>query len=153
MRKILKMIPYRREGFHSITPYIIVPNVRSLIEFLESAFGANLDNIKERSDESVMHAEMQIGDSKIMMGEPTETFGSMPGCIYLYVPDCNATYIKAIESGGKSIMKPANMPSGERYGGIEDLCGNQWWIATHLGELSDTVEEKRFKEYFDKQDG
>ncbi|NND16111.1 MAG: VOC family protein [Eudoraea sp.] len=120
-------------GLHRITPYLIVPGVNSLIIFLQNIFEAELRGApKMREDGSVMHAELSIGDSVVMMGEPTEEIRAIPASLYVYVPDCDKTYAKAIKEGGLSIMEPQNFPHGDRYGGIQDPSGNLWWIVTHI---------------------
>ena len=142
----------RRKGFHSITPYLIVPGVAKLIEFLTSAFDAVEKERKIRPDGSnaIMHAELIIGDAYIMMGEPGPDFTPMPSSIYLYVDNCDEVYDKAIKAGGISIMEPMNMPSGERYGGVKDPSGNIWWVATHVEDVSAEEEARRFKAFFEQ---
>lgn len=82
-----------------------------------------------------MHAEVKIGDSVIMMGEPMGDFKPMPGSIYLYVKDTDATYRKAIQAGAVSIMEPADQFYGDRSAGVKDPLGNFWWIATHIEDV------------------
>lgn len=82
-----------------------------------------------------MHAEMRIGESMVMMGDNAGDFEPMPVAIYLYVPDCDLVYRRALVAGGSSISEVRDMPSGERYGGIKDPCGNLWWVATHLEDV------------------
>ncbi len=136
-----------REGFHTITPYLFVRNTPRLIEFLSSAFGGELIARKDRPDGAVMHAEMRIGDSMLMMGEGTGDFGPMPTSFYLYVPDCDAVYERALATGGSSVSAVRDMPSGERYGGVKDPCGNIWWVATHVQDLSPEEQERRWKAF------
>jgi len=133
-----------RPGFHTITPYLFVRDTPRLIEFLLAAFGGELNSRMSRPDGSVMHAEMRIGDSMLMMGEGAGDFGPMPTSIYLYVPDCDAVFRNAVAAGGTSISEPRDMPSGERYGGIKDPCGNIWWVATHVADFSPEEQEKRW---------
>jgi uncharacterized glyoxalase superfamily protein PhnB len=76
-------------------------------------------------------------DSLIMAGEPMEQYGVFPASIYIYVPDCDNTYNKALDFGATSIMTPTTMTyAGERYGGVKDKNGNIWWIATHVEDLT-----------------
>ncbi len=124
-----------RDGFHTITPYIIVRNAPRLIEFLSAAFEGKLISRKNRPDGSVMHAEMRIGDSMLMLAEGTNDFTPMPVAIYLYVPNCDAVYERALTAGGDSLSECRDMPYGERFGGIKDPCGNIWWVATHIADL------------------
>ena len=121
-------------GLHTITPYLIVPNVVQLTEFLTELLSAEQrGDLVMREDGSVQHAELSIGDSVVMMGEPTEDFPAKPGTLYAYVDDCDARFARAIELGAKVIFEPKDFPHGDRYGGISDLSGNIWWLATHTG--------------------
>ncbi|QDT00536.1 VOC family protein [Adhaeretor mobilis] len=121
-------------GLHTITPYLIVQRVPELIEFLTELFGANQrGELHMRDDGSVKHAEVQIGDSVVMMGEPMTEFKAQPATLYTYVDDCDATYAKALEIGAESVLEPEDYPHGDRYGGIKDLAGNTWWVVTHVG--------------------
>jgi len=81
------------------------------------------------------------------MGESAGEFGTMPTSIYLYVPDCDAVYQRALAAGGTSLSAVRDMPSGERYGGVKDPCGNIWWLATHMADFSPEEEEKRWKSF------
>ena len=90
---------------------------------------------------------MRIGDSKLMLADPTPEFGAMPTSIYLYVTDCDAVYQRALNSGGVSVFPIMTLPSGERYGGIQDPSGNIWWVATHVEDVPPDEEERRWKEF------
>jgi PhnB protein len=121
------------KNYRTVTPYLIVNDVARLIEFLTTAFGAKERMRVPRGDGSIMHAEVAIGDSIVMMGEPTEQFGAMPAGIFLRVEDCDAAYRAALAAGATSVSEPADQPhAGERYGGVKDPCGNIWWPATPL---------------------
>ena len=122
-------------GLHTITPYLVVENVSTLIQFLQQVFGAeSRGDPRYREDGSVKHAEMKIGNSVVMMGEPMDDIGPMPTMLYLYVDDCDATYEKALAAGATSVLELANYPHGDRYGGVKDPVGNIWWIVTHVGK-------------------
>jgi uncharacterized glyoxalase superfamily protein PhnB len=86
-----------------------------------------------------------------MMGEPTGKFGPMPSSIYLYVEDCDTVYKRALKAGGISVMEPADMGTGERYGGVKDPSGNIWWVATHIEDVSQEEAIRRSKTFFQKQ--
>lgn len=135
------------DKYHTATPYLLVEGVAELIDFLTDAFGAEQIVRLDRKDRSIMHVEVKIGDSIIMMGEPMNEFGPMPGSIYLSIADCDAVYKRALECGGESIMEPTDMyHAGERYGGIKDPAGNVWWIATHIEDVSPEEQQRRIKE-------
>ena len=136
-----------RKGFHAVTPYLFAQNASSLIEFIGQVFGGSEVYRKEGSDGAITHAEIRIGDSMLMVGEATSQFGPMPTSIYLYVADSDTVYQKALEAGGVSVFPMMTLPNGERYGGVKDLCGNIWWIATHVEDVSPEEEERRWKDF------
>ncbi len=140
MEKKVKPIP---DGFHSVTPYLVVPGAARLIDFLKRAFGAQETFRMADPDGNVRHAEMRIGDSPVMLSEASEQFPAMPGMIYLYVNDADATYAQAVKAGGKSIREPKTEFYGDRSGGIQDPSGNRWWIATHVEDIAVEELERR----------
>jgi PhnB protein len=93
----------------------------------------------------IRYAEIQIGDSRVMMGEANEQWKAMPCAIYLYVRDADAAYQSALKAGATSIMEPANQFYGDRHGGVTDPTGNMWWIATHIEDVPPAEMEKRAK--------
>ena len=129
-------VKYIPEGYHTATPYLVVPGVAKLIDFLKQAFGAEERGRFAQPDGRIMHAEVKIGDSIIMMGEPTGDIKPMPAMIHLYVPDADATYRSALAAGAKSVREPADQFYGDRSAGVQDASGNQWWMATHKEEVS-----------------
>jgi uncharacterized glyoxalase superfamily protein PhnB len=139
------------QGFHSVTPYLVVRGAGRLIEFLKQAFGAELayQPIK-RPDGALMHADVKIGDSHVMIADESEYARAMPSSLYLYVPDVDATYQKAVKAGGQSVMEPADMFYGDRGGTVKDPSGNQWNIATHKEDVAPQELAKR-AEAFIKQ--
>jgi uncharacterized glyoxalase superfamily protein PhnB len=138
----VKPIP---EGHHTVTPYIVVPEVAKLIEFTKQAFGASEVFISKRPDGSVMHAEIKIGDSMIMMAEGGEGGKTFLAMLHLYVDDVDAVYQRAIGAGAKSLREPTDQVYGDRSGGVEDSFGNQWWLATHTEDVTSEEMERRAK--------
>ena len=131
------------EGYHTVIPYIVVPDVAKLIDFAKQAFGATEVSVSKLPDGSVMHAEIKIGDSIIMMGQSgTMTFLAM---LHLYMEDVDAVYQRAIQAGGKSLREPTDQFYGDRSAAVEDAFGNQWWIATHVEDVSPEEMERRMK--------
>ena len=129
----VKPIP---EGHHSITPYLVVPGVAKLLVFLKQAFGAEeVHPPTSRPDGSIQHAEVRIGDSMVMMGEPMGEAQPIPGYLYLYVHDTDATYKSALRAGATSLLEPADQSYGDRNAGVKDPAGNTWWIATHIKDV------------------
>lgn len=146
-----KPVPDR---YRTVTPYLLVPRVEELISFLKRAFEAHELLIVRRPDGSINDAEVQIGDTVVMMGEPLASplqlaeIKPMPASLYVYVPDCDTVYQQALQAGGTPIMEPRDMLHvSDRYCGVKDPSGNIWWIATHFEDLSATEQEKRFVEF------
>jgi uncharacterized glyoxalase superfamily protein PhnB len=84
-----------------------------------------------------MHAEVEIGTSRVMMGEPTTGFPASPASLFLYVEDADERFARALAAGGTAIMPVATQPHGDRYGGVRDPSGNAWWVATHVEDVSE----------------
>ncbi|MEM7385397.1 MAG: VOC family protein [Verrucomicrobiota bacterium] len=131
------------EGYHAITPYLTTADVAALIEFTKKAFEAEVNEMMQLPDGSIMHAEIQIRDSRIMLGMAREENPPMPGMFYLYVEDCDAAYDKALAAGGESIMEPADQFYGDRSGAVRDSEGNQWWFGTRVEEVPPEEAVKR----------
>ena len=125
------------EGAQIVVPYLLVPDADREMRFLAEAFGARETLRQMRPDGAVMHIELTIGDTDLMMGEPKdENPGPMPCTLYLRVEDCDEVYARALELGGESVMEPMDMiHAGERYGGVKDPAGNIWWIGTRLEDV------------------
>ena len=138
----VKPIP---EGHHTVTPYLVIPGVAKVIEFVKQVFGATEVSVSRRLDGTVMHAEVKIGDSIIMMGESQAGGKNFPAMLHLYLEDVDGAYKRAIEAGAKSVREPADQFYGDRIGGVEDACGNQWWIAAHIEDVAPEEMERRAK--------
>ena len=125
-------------GLHSITPYLVVENLDPLITFIEKVFNGKLrGEATYRSDRSVQHAEITIGDSIIMLAETSPLvpeISAMNSGMYVYVKDCDQSYKKSLQSGAVSIAEPKDYPHGDRFAGVKDFAGNIWWIVTHKGK-------------------
>lgn len=139
------------EGHHTVTPYLTVRDARKVIDFLKQAFGAQLayEPIK-RPDGKIMHAEVQIGDSRVMIAEESDMAKATPSSLYLYLPNVDAVYQQAVKAGGKTIMEPTDMFYGDRSGGVKDPSGNSWFVATHKEDVG-PEEMARRAEAFHKQ--
>jgi PhnB protein len=129
-----------RPGFHSVTPYLITRGAAEAIEFYKKAFGATELMRVPASDGRLMHSELQIGDSQIMMADEHPemgyvsplTLGKSPVGFMLYVEDADAVYARAIAAGAKSIGSMADKEYG-RSGIVEDPFGYQWYVTAHKG--------------------
>src|SRR5579875_3660143 len=118
----VKPIP---DGFHTVTPYLTVPGVAKLSDFLKQAFEAEETMPRfPLPDARSTHAEGRIGDSMVMMGEAQAPWQPMPASMYLYVKDTDATYKRALQAGATSLMEPADQFYGDRNAGVKDPSGN-----------------------------
>jgi len=142
MASKVKPIP---EGYHSVTPYLVVPGIAGVIDFAKQAFSATERERFTRPDGTVQHAEIKIGDSKIMLGEPQEQSKAMPTTLYVYVPDIDATYHRAMQAGARSLREPRDEFYGDRTAGLEDPSGNQWWIGTHIEDVTPEEMQRRME--------
>ncbi len=133
------------EGFHSVTPMCVVKDARKAIEFYKRAFGAEeLFAMPGPDGRGVMHAEVRIGDSIIMMGEENpqeacksaETMGGSPVSFYIYVGNADAAFRRALEAGAESRMPVEEMFWGDRVGTVKDPFGYSWMLATHTKDLT-----------------
>ena len=129
----------RRENFHTVTPYFTVHKPAELIDFVTKAFGA-VEHFRTTGSAGGMHAEVSIGDSLVMIGG-AEHIEPKPTAIHLYVPDVDQAYERALQAGAKSLMPVADQPYGERSGGVEDVHGNRWYIATPFVPLREIAQD------------
>ena len=142
MTSNVKPVP---EGYHTVTPYLTARDAAGLLEFARKAFGAVETCRMSAPDGAIRHAEVRIGDSMVMVGQARDEWQPRPASLYLYVPDVDATYRQAVVAGGRSIQEPTTHFYGDRSGAVEDSQGNQWWIATHVEDVSPEEIERRAK--------
>jgi PhnB protein len=129
-----KAMHYMRPGLTAITPYIVINRAAEFIEFLKAAFGGVERLRVPTPDGKIMHAEVNIGNGAIEVGDASEQHPSSPTDIHLYVDDADATFARALEAGATSIYAPTDdHPSGDRWGALRDAFGNRWYIATVKG--------------------
>jgi PhnB protein len=132
------------EGYHTVTPYLTVRGAAKAIDFYERAFGAEERMCMRRPDGGVMHAEIRIGDSFVMLSDEVpemgargpESLGGASGSIYLFVEDVDAVVARAVAAGAKLAMPPQDMFWGDRFGRVTDPFGHGWAIATHKEDLT-----------------
>lgn len=143
----MKKLEYQPTRMNTVNPYLMVRSVQELIRFIKEVFNGELELKLDRPTGQIMHAEIRIGNSVILAGEPMSDFELFPCSLFIYVQDCDINYKKALENGGKSIMEPTTMKhAGVRYGGIKDSNGTVWWIATHIEDLTPEEQAKRIEE-------
>jgi PhnB protein len=142
------------EGYHTATPYLVVKGADKTIQFLKQAFGATASFEPMMSpDGKVMHADLMIGDSHVMLSEATDQHPAMQSMIHLYVPNVDAVYQRAVAAGGKSFLEPTDQFYGDRGAGVKDQSGCSWYIATHIEDVSTAELKKRAEAMYKSQKG
>jgi PhnB protein len=156
MSSQVKRVP---EGFHTITPGLIVNDAHKALEFYKQAFGAEVLEVKTSPDGSkVLHSEMRIGNSKVFVNDEfpemgaraPEAGGPQPVSLNLYVEDADTLFTQAVAAGATVIMPLADQFWGDRWGMVTDPFGHVWSVASHVADLSQEEIDKAALEYFSK---
>lgn len=148
MAPSVKPIP---DGYHHVTPYLIVDGAADAIDFYKKIFGATEIMRMPAPGGKVGHAEVRIGDSTVMLADDSpemgykgpRAFGGSPISLLVYVPDVDKTVERAVAAGAKLKRPVADQFYGDRTGGIEDPFGHVWYVATHIEDVSPEEMEKR----------
>jgi PhnB protein len=144
------------DGYTTVTPALTVKNGADAIEFYKRALGAKELMRVPGPDGRLMHAEIEIGNSRVMLGEemPEQgcrapgSVGAVSSSLYLYVEDVDKAFRRAVEAGAKAMMPPTDMFWGDRFGQVEDPSGHRWGLATHKEDPSPEEMARRQKEFF-----
>ena len=140
------------EGYHTASPYLIAANAAAALEFYRTAFGATVKRRLAMPDGKIMHAEMKIGDSIVMLADEfpsheafgPEHFGGSPISVVLCVENADTLYAQALGAGATSLRPMADQPFGDRSGTVRDPFGHRWILTTHIEDISDEEIERRF---------
>ena len=140
-------------GYHTVTPYLVVSDCAAALDFYKHVFNAEETVRMPTPDGKVMHAEIRIGDSMLMLSDEApdwgahapKHYGGSPVHVMLYLPDADATYAQALAAGATSIRPMENQFWGDRMGRIADPFGHQWSLATHVEDVEPEEMERRFK--------
>jgi uncharacterized glyoxalase superfamily protein PhnB len=124
------------EGYHTVTPWIIVKGAAGLIDFIEEAFGGvEKEGRVIKEDGMIGHAEVRIGDSVVMIFDAKEAWPPTPGFLRLYVEDGDAVYQRALKAGATSVTEMTELFFGDRVGRVRDPWDNIWWIHEHIEDV------------------
>jgi PhnB protein len=146
------------QGYHTVTPNLVVRDGARAIEFYRKAFGADETVRMPGPGGSVLHAEIRIGDSVLMLADEMpdmgskspQAYGGSPVTFYIYVEDVDAAWKRAMDAGAKPVMPPADMFWGDRTGWLEDPFGHQWSLAQHVADPSPEEIQRGQEEFFSK---
>jgi len=149
----MKKVNYIPEGYNTITPYLIIKGAAKAIDYYKNVFGATVVVRMDGPDGKVGHAELQIGDSRIMLADENpqmgnrsaESIGASPVSLYVYLPDCDKVVAKAVAEGAKILKPVQDQFYGDRSGFIQDPFGHLWGIATHKEDVSPKEMAERMK--------
>ena len=143
------------EGFHSVTPYLIVKGAAQAIEYYKKVFGATEVLRMDQPDGKVGHAELKIGDSRIMLADENPklgqghvgaaSVGASPVSLYLYIPDVDRVVERAVAAGAKILKPVQDQFYGDRTGFLQDPFGHLWSVATHVEDVAPQELEERMK--------
>ena len=137
-------VPFKPEGYHTVTPTIIVKGAGRLHEFLKQVFDAKVLISIPGPNNTIAHSEVQVGDSRLMIAD-AGMFPAQSSSFYLYLPDCDAIYKKALAAGAKSEREPKDQFYGDRNASVIDEWGNRWAVGTHVEDVSDEELDRRMK--------
>ena len=146
------------EGYHSVTPYLIVDNGAKAIEFYKKAFGA-VEKFRLPMGDRIGHAEIKIGDSYVMLADEFPDMGHLSPkarggttvSLLIYVQDVDAAFRNALDAGGTEKRAVEDQFYGDRAGTLEDPFGHQWTLATHVEDVPDAELQSRMKQWSSKQ--
>jgi PhnB protein len=132
-------------GYHTITPQLAIDGAAKAIEFYKKAFGAEvLDQAPDPSGTKVWHASLRIGDSMLFVNDVFPDMGGehSRSALWLYVPDVDASYKRAVDAGAKGTQPPADMFWGDRMAHVADPFGQKWALATHVKDMTSDEQKK-----------
>ena len=141
------------EGYHSVTPYLTVDDAAAAIEYYTKVFGAKESVRMDGPDGKIGHAELEIGDSVVMLADPTPSSSARPpselggttSVIFMFVEDVDTTVLRAVDAGGTLTRPVEDMFWGDRTGQVVDPFGHQWMIATHVEDVPPAEMDERAK--------
>jgi uncharacterized glyoxalase superfamily protein PhnB len=125
-------VPYKPETYTSAAPYLVVDGAARTIDFLERVFGAERLRRYDLPSGKVLHAEVRLDDTVIMLADPPPNRQPTPAYVHVYVQDVDAIYRRALDAGATSVQEPVKKDDADKRGGVKDPGGTTWWIATQV---------------------
>jgi PhnB protein len=124
---------HKPESYNSVSPYLIVNGANETIEFVKTVFGATELRRYSAPDGKVMHSEVRIDDTVVMIADSAEGWPAIPAHVHVYIPDVDDTYRRALAAGAESVQEPVQKQDEDKRGGVKDAGGTTWWISTRVG--------------------
>ena len=126
------MPKFKPENYSTVSPYLIVSDAAGTIKFLEEVFGAAVLRRFPDAEGRLMHAEVRVGDTVVMLADSAPQWPPVPSYVHVYVADVDATYSRALHAGASSVQEPVKKEDEDKRGGVKDVGGTTWWIATRV---------------------
>ena len=139
-------VDFKPEGYGTVTPYVVVPGAEGIVQFMKVVLGARERMRMPGPNGTIGHAEVEIGDSVVMIADPPAGSGPTPAMLHVYVDDADAAYERALKAGAVSTREPKTEFYGDRMAGVRDAAGNEWYFATHVEDVSPEEAERRAAE-------
>ena len=144
------------KGYHTVTPSLVIAGAAKAIEFYKKAFGAEEKSRFPAPDGTIMHAEIRIGDSIIMLGDEMpeqggrgpKSYGGSPVCLFIYLDDVDTAWKRAVDAGAKVVTPLSDQFWGDRGGSVEDPFGHSWWLCQHVKDLNPRELQQAADAYF-----
>jgi uncharacterized glyoxalase superfamily protein PhnB len=126
-------VQFKPGGYNSVSVYVVTAGAQRVIDFLKQAFGATELRRYDNADGTIMHAEVRIDDTVVMIADGGGQWPPFPSWLHVYVPDVDAAYRRALDAGGVSVQEPSQRAGDpDKRGGVKDPAGNTWWVSTQL---------------------
>jgi len=134
---------WKPQGYNSVSVYLVADGAQRVIDFLKKSFGATDLRRFEEPGGKIMHAEVRVGDTVVMIADSGGAYPAFPAWLHVYVPDVDESYKRALAAGGVSVLEPVRKEGDpDKRGGVKDPCGNTWWISTQ-GERAERFQASR----------
>ena len=125
-------MPWKPAGYTSVAPYVLAAGAQQVIDFAARVFGAEVLRRYDRPDGTIMHAELRIDDTVVMLAEATADWPTVPTMLHVYVEDVDESFRRALAAGATAIQEPTQGDDPDRRCGVRDPAGNSWWLATQI---------------------
>lgn len=138
-------VNFKADGYHSVTPTIIVNGAARVTEFLKKVFEAKVLLQVPGPNNTIAHSEVMVGDSRLMIADASPAFAAQSSSFYIYVPDCDQVFQRAIAAGAKAERQPTTQFYGDRNASVIDEFGIRWSMGTHVEDVSEEELQRRMK--------